>query len=303
MPRLDTVDNSNSPQHCIIYGPPKSGKTELAGSLAEHGYNLHWLDLENGAVTLINSRTLDAKKRINLIRIPDTKEIPRAIETVSQLFAKPGMERAICWAHGRINCPDCMRQAPADFDKLRLSDLTVENKDVLVIDSFTQLADSCMAHVAKDVSGMDLNDPLGSYSRIEFKHYDAQGRILAAILSSIQAAPFHVILISHEQSLGMEDSTEKITPSGGTKNFSKKVAKYFDHVVYCQLANRKHVQSSATTDSAKVLAGSRSNISLANGAGLVDIFAGKVEKQNFAAAIAEQEKQEVKALFAKKGGQ
>ena len=38
----------------LLYGPPKVGKTELAGTLAKINDvdNIYWFDLENGADTL-----------------------------------------------------------------------------------------------------------------------------------------------------------------------------------------------------------------------------------------------------------
>lgn len=276
MPMLNTVKQINQGQKILVYGPPKTGKTKLAGELAEAGFHLLWLDLEKGAVTLINHLSDEAKSRIQLIQIEDTKEVPRAIETVANIFGKPNAKHNICALHGRINCPDCKRSAEAQWDTVCLGELGPNW--VLVIDSGSQLSDSAMAFYTKDVKGFDLADTLGEYSRVEFKHYDAQGRVLSAILSGIQAARFHVLMITHEVSIDQEDNTEKIVPRFGTKNLSKTVAKYFDHVVYCSMANKKHLQQSATTDSNKVLMGSRSNLSIANGATLADLLNGKVEK-------------------------
>ena len=36
----------------LLFGPPKSGKTQLAGELSKE-YNLLWFDLENGVDTLL----------------------------------------------------------------------------------------------------------------------------------------------------------------------------------------------------------------------------------------------------------
>jgi hypothetical protein len=60
----------------------------------------------------------------------------------------------------------------------------------------------------------------------------------------------------------MEDGKKKIVPVGGTSNFSKTFAKYFDHVVYCEVLNMRHKFASKTTYSTSVLSGSRTNAEL-----------------------------------------
>ena len=49
-------------------------------------------------------------------------------------------------------------------------------------------------------------------------------------------------------------------PVGGTRNFSRNVAKYFDHVIYAERKNKKHVFSSSTTCATTILAGSRTGV-------------------------------------------
>ena len=269
--KLSAINPSDRAQKILIYGPPKSGKTLLVGQLAEAGYSLDILDLDNGCITLVNHLSDEAKERINVYAIPDTKERPQGIETVSQIFRDPLKQHKICELHGRINCPLCTREGK-EFSVLDLTAYT--NKHVLVIDSFSQLSDSCMAYVASDVKGLDLNDKLGEYTRVEFKHFDAQGRILSAICSAIQAAKFNVVVITHEVDISKEDKSESLVPKAGTKNFAKVFGRYFDHVVYLEVMNRKHVAYSGTTEKPTVQVGGRSDVSIHNGGGLVNLLTG-----------------------------
>ena len=269
--KLSQINPADKAQKVLVYGPPKSGKTLLVGRLAEAGYNLTILDLDLGCITLVHNLSDEAKERVDVIQIPDTKERPQGIETVSQIFRDPAKLHKICEEHGRINCPTCTRENK-EFYSLNISEFT--SKHVLVIDSFSQLSDSCMAYVASDVKGLDLNDKLGEYTRVEFKHYDAQGRILSAICSAIQAAKFNVVVITHDQDVGGEH-TESIVPKGGTRNFAKSFGRYFDHIVYTEVMNKKHIAYSGTTDKPTVQIGGRSGVSLKEGGGLVNLLSGE----------------------------
>ena len=69
-------------RHTVLaYGPSKAGKTESVGKLATLGYNLHWFDVEDGALTL-SKLPEEAKRRINLYSIKDTAENSYAAKTL-----------------------------------------------------------------------------------------------------------------------------------------------------------------------------------------------------------------------------
>ena len=78
-------------------------------------------------------------------------------------------------------------------------------------------------------------------------------------------------MITHEQGIMQEDDTEKLTPSGGTKNFARNNAKYFGTVVYYALEGGRHVKYSSTTSKPKAITGSRKDIDVAK-EGLIALF-------------------------------
>jgi SpoVK/Ycf46/Vps4 family AAA+-type ATPase len=78
MAKLSTLSQSTT-QSVLVFGPPKSGKTQLVGQLATK-YNLIWFDLENGSATL-HKLPVEAQERIELIALPDSRSYPIAIET------------------------------------------------------------------------------------------------------------------------------------------------------------------------------------------------------------------------------
>lgn len=245
MPKLSTIAPSATHRVCL-FGPPKSGKTELAGKLAEH-FNLLWFDLENGFQTLLKLPR-PFQERIELIRLPDTKVFPIAIETMLKVIA--GVKLRICDAHGKVNCPQCAKDNKT-FTEVELN--TVKPDTIVVVDSGTQLANSAINHLTKN----QLDD-----YKPEWGDYRNQGALMDKFLSQLQQAPYNSIFITHEAEVEMEDGRKKLVPVSGTTNFSRNTAKYFDHVVYVELKNKKHVAGSATGYSLNILTGSRTDVEL-----------------------------------------
>ena len=103
MPKLSSITLDNVPQSVVVYGPPKSGKTELCGKLALF-MNVIYVNLENGLATLLKLPPA-AQERVDVITVPDTHDNPIAIDTALKLAqGKPVM---VCEAHGKVNCSLC----------------------------------------------------------------------------------------------------------------------------------------------------------------------------------------------------
>ena len=115
----------------LIYGPPKTGKSELAGRLSEFK-KLLWFDLENGYTTLLKLPE-EWKDRIEIISIPDTRSFPMAIETCLKVIKGGPVE--ICETHGKVGCPTC-KKSGGEFVPVNLSEL--DEGTVVVFDSLTQ---------------------------------------------------------------------------------------------------------------------------------------------------------------------
>lgn len=245
MAKLSSLAESKT-KRILVFGPPKSGKTELAGKLAEK-FKVLLLDLENGFETLF--KLPDAwKDRIEVVRIPDTKVYPIAIETMLKVIS--GNKVSICEEHGKVNCALCAKAA-APVVTVELNALDTDT--VVIVDSLTQLSNSAMAHLTK--SQPDDYKP-------EWTDYRNQGALLDKFLSQVQQAKFNIVCITHETETEMEDGKKKIVPVCGTTSFSRNTAKYFDHVVYCEIKNKKHAFGSKTTYAMNVLTGSRTDVEL-----------------------------------------
>lgn len=262
MPKLTTISSGesdvNTTDSVLVYGPPKAGKTQLVAEALAGSYNLIWFDLEKGWSTLLKLPE-EKQECIDLYRILDNKDNPNAIKTMMKLLT--GGKRNVCHAHGTVDCMPCKREKKATSD-IELNKLDPK-KDIVVIDSFTQLTSSANGH-----AGRDLKDE----SKFEYDHWRMQYVYLEKVLDLCQNAEFNVVMITHELGIEQVDGQEKIVPAGGSKNFARNVAKYFGHIIYCSVRNKKHTASSMTTDQAKILTGSRLDVDLSAGQTLKDIF-------------------------------
>lgn len=274
MAKISTLESSKV-HRCMLFGPPKTGKTLLAGKLAEF-YDVIWVDFENGYETLFQL-PVSYQERIELITIPDTRSYPMAIETALKMVKQPCV---ICEMHGKVGCMIC-KKAQVEAEKREEdqgTDLTSAffiNVDlpnlrdldtVVVFDSMTQLTNSAIANITKS----EKDD-----YKLDYDDWGNLGKLLDIFLSHIQQSGYHVVVISHETEAKTEGKKTRLVPVSGTRNFSRNVAKYFDHVIYCEVKNRKHTFTSSTTASTNILTGSRTGIAIENAAdeaSLLQIF-------------------------------
>lgn len=239
----------------LVYGAPKMGKTALVGKLASR-FTLHWLDLEKGIKTLLNPAMLNPafRKNVKVIDIPDHKFNPVAIDTVREVLR--GGVKKVCHAHGKVNCPICVKNAPqavTEIDILKFTD-----NDILVIDSLSQLANSAINRVVIK----EIQKPGGEEYKKTRNDFMSQGALMEQCLSFIQALDVNICCISHEVDSDKSESKEKLVPLTGTRNFSLTAAKYFDSVVYVSILNKSHRANCDSTYAPNVITGSRLPVSI-----------------------------------------
>lgn len=282
--KLSQIDTAAwSPQRLMIFGDSKTGKTTLTAELAKL-FKLYWFDLENGYKPLLKLPK-EAQDNVDLFKIPDTRSYPIAIETMLKVVT--GVPLKICHMHGKAECSVC-RQALKEkkINEPIESEFNLRNlgkTDILVVDSTTQLGISAINHVTRN-----QNDEY----KPEWDDWRKQGFMLDRFFSNIQQSWYNVVCISHTTMAKMEDSSKtKLVPVAGTDNFSRNVAKYFDHVVYCELGTGKHNFGSSTTFRPQVLTGSRTDVAVEKMevASLVPFFDGTakpIPQANAAATLA-----------------
>lgn len=252
---LAAAVNTTRPNHSIlIYGDAKTGKTRFVGTSAKikEFKRIFWIDLENGSDTLLNmDLTAEEMDKIELIKIPDTREVPRGCETILKMLSSK-VPIQICHVHGKVGCVECTKENKPST-QFFLKDCTHE--DLIVIDSGSQLGDSALALAC-------IGKP------VEFKpgfdEWGASGKYLGDILSVIQqAANTNFVVITHtivveEEVNGVK--RDKVYPLMGTRNMSSKVAKYFGTVVFLELKMGKHGGGSSSTYKPNHTTGSRLNV-------------------------------------------
>ncbi len=275
---------ASATKRVIVYGASFSGKSFLVGKLAEH-FNLVWVDLEAGHGVLYQLPPA-YQERIEIIDLPDTRSYPIAIETVLKIV-KGAVD--VCEAHGKVSCMVCKKEAMS-YAKLQEEDATLPAKDwtthvdvnamdgdsILVIDTLTQLSNSAISNITK-------NQP-DDY-KLNYDDWGNLGKLLDTVLSHVQQARYNVVVISHENEVTTEGKKTTLAPTGGTRNFSRNITKYFTDVVYLERKNKKHTCISTTTSSTSVIAGSQSGVDLSLGGepSLLPLF-----KPELAPAVAEK---------------
>ena len=236
----------------LVYGPPKTGKSLFVGKLAEKK-KLLWFDLENGSDVLF-SLPKEWHKNIELIKIPDNRSYPIAIETCLKVIK--GGAFSICETHGKVSCPVCIdlkTKLPKDGASVYSGDLSnIDSDTVVVFDSLTQLTNSAISSITR-------NKP-DDY-KLNYDDWGNLGKLLDIFLSHVQTFHGSIVCISHEGSVEMQDGKEKIVPVAGTRNFSRNTARYFGEVIYTEVVNKKHIAASSTTYKNSILTGSRTGAS------------------------------------------
>lgn len=266
MAKLSSLSPSTT-QRVLLYGPPKTGKTQIAGALSSD-FDLLWFDLEAGKDTLFKLPK-EQQERINIISIPDTRGWPIAAETMLKVVK--GLKCSICEEHGKVTCLSCMKLSKPQ-EVVCLAELPAGT--IVVIDSGTQLTSSFIAHITKEQDEM---------YKMQTDDWGHVAKFVDMFLSYLQQLKCHIILITHETEAELEDGKHRVVPVMGSRNSSRNVAKYFDHVVYSQILNGKHEFGSSTLYKNNITTGSRSGAVL-EGTGknpsLLDIMKGNVQLVN-----------------------
>lgn len=257
----------NSAVHIMIYGEPFTGKSHLAATVCELGFRVIWISTDRG---LEHLRLLsdEAKERLEIIYLPDSRDNPVAYTSTMGIFS--GRYLSICHQHGAKNCRFCQQNnlgvTPVQLEKCG-------HDTVVVLDHLTQVSESAMNLAIrysinkkeKDANNitwsMTDEDALVLY-KPGYGQWQYLWNYMSELLNKIQMAPYHVVAISHVVETRQEDGERRLVPHGGSDRFSRTVPRYFDHIITTEVMNGRHVFSSATTDKTKLIAGSRTDISI-----------------------------------------
>lgn len=260
----------------LIYGNAKVGKTTLAATIAKvpRIKRVFLLDIENGAETVVTmyrdgKLTAEEAAKIEVIRVINTVQRPLASETVLKLLTIH-KDQTVCHKHGKIECNDCKVEGKTTGTVFNLSKLTKE--DVVILDSGSALGDAILSfYMLKNGKG-----GIQSADKAGWDEFGPQGMDLNNAFEVIQSCVFcNFIVVTHELTVDEEISvmdageikTVKIEnrfPLIGTKNWCKKAAKYFGHVIYLHMGMKKHLGGSSSTYQYRTVSGSRGGWQIEN---------------------------------------
>lgn len=260
MPKLSDMRGKTA-QKALVFGEPKSGKTQLISQLSEE-FDLIWFDLEAGKDTLLKL-PVEQQERITLISIQDTIEAPRAHATIDTIIK--GGDFHICDNHGSVKCGICAKDATAEWTDIHIPTSIADGgaRTIVVIDSGSQLTTSVNATCNKHLgSSITIDWAPSRKDKDSMAEYEFQMKYLNRIMSSLQNAPFHVAMTAHVIEAEREDGGIRLVPSIGTKNYAINVAKYFGHVIFMDKINLQHKAFSDTGYSNRIITGSRLDVAL-----------------------------------------
>lgn len=187
MPRFNEQKIDDKKAKVLLIGMSKAGKTHWVAQAAAAGYNLIYLDGDVARQTLMKLPE-EAQKRIFYFSCEDSLEQPRFGRIVEAFMrGKP-----MLWN----DTDQRMLLKTHEQDKISVWEVMPTRlglEDIIVIDSWTALADSVMRDFAID-EGLELGDVDKRKNR---DLYGSSGAKLTAILQLLKSAPCHVVVLAH----------------------------------------------------------------------------------------------------------
>lgn len=250
MSKLKRKDSPSSGATCL-YGEPGAGKTALALDLANHGFNVHLLDLEHGSDVAQIVVEDENFSNVDIYEINDGPTNPNAIKLVSRILNCSG-EISFCVKHSRTICKECEKDG-GEFEHINAKEFS--SNEVLVIDSATQLISSAVTHSSGARKVLESK-------KLDWDNWNDLGQLMDFVFAKAQKANFPVIFIAHELTIPLPDGSQKLSPIGGTLNYSRNFTRFFNNVIRCSVKNGTHRLQSLPKDNTKAKAKNRFNLDI-----------------------------------------
>lgn len=221
MPTIDEMPDSDTPQHALIVGETKMGKSSWAVEAARDGYELLYLDRDNGLATIKEdlANDLAAKKRIHYLA-------PESMIDFMELFLTMPV---MVWNERTNLLLNVNALLPTD-KLVRIYPGRMKMNMILVIDTWTSLAYSALMAKA-DKMQVNLED-IDKWGR---EIYGNAGFRCTNIAKVLQKAPFHQIVMAHSY---RHEIKEK--PAGITGDIKEKDMIIVDTVLVPQSTSGPH---------------------------------------------------------------
>lgn len=191
----------------LIYGPSKARKSTWAILGALGGFNVTYLDGDKSA-HLFSAQPpiipMEIRDRIMHVRLHD--DLGRAVFApfMAQFFRR---DNVFTWdEQDRIQRSSRMSIRP-DHSHLKIDPNKFTENDILIIDSWTKLAESCGWSYAEE-KDIDIADA----AKTDWDGYGFQGRFLDFVMKSMHSMKCHVIVIAHSTVYEKWDRRDKKNP-------------------------------------------------------------------------------------------
>ena len=202
----------------LLIGDNGGGKTGALASLADAGFNIRIVDLDNGVDVLRNllsdSKSIYSREAIERVDV-ETLTDPMKVSGGKLIPAK-----ATVWPRA-IGLLDNWKTDSADLGNIS----TWTDKDVLVIDSLTMLSTAALAFI------LSLNARLGQQPH-QSDWYAGQ-QLVESLLQKLYDSNVkcNVIVNSHITYIGEENGPQKGYPASLGKALSPKIGSYFNTIL------------------------------------------------------------------------
>lgn len=192
MPMADEFEEHGRLVRALIYGRDKTKKTWWACKAAEAGYNVILLDGDDGG-SIVRQLPIEARRKILVVNTVDIVDRPVFCMFMAS-FLRPG--NAFYWDEQGKKSVSLSGTRDGSHSHVLFDSKKLTDNDVLIVDSWTALADSTKIEWARE-SNVDLT--VVEREGDQFALFNYQARFLDYCLNKIHTLPCHVIVIGHEQ--------------------------------------------------------------------------------------------------------
>jgi len=185
MALLDTkLNGTTNLLRVLCYGSAHSKKTWWAGTAAEAGFNVLFLEGDGNWSILQNINKKD-HDRINVIDFSDKQKEAVFAKALVRLL-KQGK---LIWDEA-TKTATALKPFPESAVCIDLTKLT--QNDVVVVDSWTALVYSLSVQYSRE-NGIDMSDP----DKADRDYYGWAGKLALWVLNQLKTLPCHVVVIAH----------------------------------------------------------------------------------------------------------
>jgi hypothetical protein len=201
---MDQAPNENRLAKLLLLGDGKIGKTTFAGMAAAAGFNVLYIDGDVGAQSLA-ALPAKAQQRIYLLPVGDTILGGNRDSNFITLMQEFTTNIRFKWNDTKRRVATLSDIKANTDDIWEITPGLMDSNTILVLDSWTSLAESIMLQAAV-ANGVDLSNATTSEMR---PVYQSGGLKATSMLQVIRAMPCHVIVIGHP-----DEYQHKVAPEG-----------------------------------------------------------------------------------------